>query len=196
MALVCDDIVSCVYFDIICASTRMNTYLFVQVYESYFYTTLCTISNQLSSLAPTFDPAKDSVDVWSSKVELLAEAWPANKLKELATHLIFNCSGTAYQKLRLHQKECLTGDTASIKRVVELVGGAWGQAPLEKRYDLVERAVFRAAQKSDETGDSYIARMDVVWTEMLEIHHLGTPESIHIASWKQVESRGQKESPS
>lgn len=126
-----------------------------------------TISNQLSALVPTFDPATDNVEIWSSKIELLVEAWPQTKLKELATRLILNCSGSAYQKLKLHQKDCLTGDVQGIKRVVELVGGTWGQVPIERRYELVERAIFRAMQKSDETGDSFIARMDVVWAEML-----------------------------
>ena len=61
------------------------------------------VSNQLAYLVPTFDPAVDSVEIWSSKVELLLHTWPSNKISELATRLILGCKGTAYQKLQLHR---------------------------------------------------------------------------------------------
>lgn len=141
-----------------------------------------TISNQLASLVPNFDPSTDSVEMWTSKVELLIEAWPATKFKELATRLILNCSGSTYQKLKLHQKEIITGDVTGIKRLVELVGGTCGQVPIEHRYDLVEKALFKAQQKTDESGDSFIARMDVVWTELLSrkttLEHLQAAASL------------------
>lgn len=125
------------------------------------------VPNQLAMLVPTFDPAVDNVDIWASKVSLLLEAWPENKIAELATRLILNTTGTAYQKLRLNQKEILVNDRKGIQRLVELVGGSWGQVPLEHRYELVEKALYRCQQKADETGDSFIARLDVVWTELL-----------------------------
>ena len=58
-------------------------------------------------------------------------------------------------------------DRRGVKRRVELVGGTWGQVPLEHRFELVEKALFRSQQKSDESGDSFIARVDVIWTELL-----------------------------
>ena len=126
-----------------------------------------TVPTQLAILVPTFDPAIDNVEIWASKVELLAATWPATKLTELSTRLILGCKGTAYQKLQLHQKELLVNDPKSIQKLVELVGGTWGQIPLEKKFELVERAIFRGQQKSDETSDSYVSRNDVVWTELL-----------------------------
>ena len=95
------------------------------------------ITNQLASLVPTFDPATDNVEIWASKIELLQSAWPAEKMLELATRIVLNCKGTAYQKLQLHSKEVLTTNASGIKRIVQLVGGTWGQVPLEKRYDLI-----------------------------------------------------------
>lgn len=79
-------------------------------------------------LVPTFDPAIDNVDIWSNKVTLLLE---------LTTRLILNTKGAAYQKLRLNQKEIVVNDRNGIQRLVELVGGSWGQVPLEHRYELV-----------------------------------------------------------
>ena len=101
------------------------------------------ITSQLASLVPSFDPATDNVEIWASKIELLQSAWSQDKMLELATRIVLNCKGTAYQKLQLHSKEVLTNNAAGPKRLVQLVGGTWGQVPLEKRYDLVEKAVFR-----------------------------------------------------
>ena len=58
-------------------------------------------------------------------------------------------------------------DRKGVQKLVELVGGTWGQVPLEHRFELVEKALFRSQQKADETGDSFIARVDVIWTELL-----------------------------
>ena len=68
------------------------------------------VSNQLAMLVPTFDPATDNVAIWSSKVHLVLEAWPETKIVEPATRLILNTKGSAYQKLRLHQKDLLVND--------------------------------------------------------------------------------------
>ena len=126
------------------------------------------VPTQLAILVPTFDPATDNVEIWSSKVALLAATWPSSKLTELSTRLILGCKGTAYQKLQLHQKELLVmNDPKSIQKLVELVGGTWGQIPLEKKFELVERAIFRGQQKADESADSYVSRNDVVWTELI-----------------------------
>ena len=133
------------------------------------------VPNQLAILVPTFDPATDNVEIWASKVELLLATWPQQKITELATRLILGCRGTAYQKLQLNQKEILVNDAKGIRKLVELVGGTWGQIPLEKKYEIVEKAVFRTQQKSDETSDSFISRSDVVWTE-LEAKGIGLPE--------------------
>ena len=125
------------------------------------------VPNQLAMLVPSFDPATDNVDIWSSKVTLLLEAWPQNKIIELITRLILSTKGSAYQKLHLHQKDLLVNDRKGVQKLVELVGGTWGQVPLEHRFELVEKALFRSQQKADESGDSFIARVDVIWTELL-----------------------------
>ena len=109
----------------------------------------------------------DNVDIWTSKVELLLTTWPPSKLNELATRLILGCKGTAYQKLQLLRHEVLTNDEKGIQRLVEVVGGTWGQVPLEKKFELAERALFRSIQKADESFDSYLSRCDVIWTELL-----------------------------
>ena len=58
-------------------------------------------------------------------------------------------------------------DKKSIQQIIELLGGQWGQIPLEKKYESAERALFRCTQRQDETNDSYLARADVLWQELL-----------------------------
>ena len=125
------------------------------------------VPKELASLVPGFDPSVDNVEIWTSKVELLLNTWPPDKLNELATRLILGCKGTAYQKLQLLRGEVLVNSEKGIQRLVEIVGGTWGQIPLEKKFELAERALYRSSQKSDETSDSYLSRCDVTWTELL-----------------------------
>lgn len=125
------------------------------------------VPNQLAALVPSFDPSKDSLEIWSQKVELLVNTWPPSKLSELATRLILNCSGSAFQKLQLHKDELIKNDPKAIKALVAYLGGQWGKVPLEKRFDAAEKALFRCAQRPDETNDSYLARADVLWSELL-----------------------------
>ena len=125
------------------------------------------VPNQLAVLVPTFDPAVDNVEIWTNKVELLLLTWPPTKIQELATRLVLGCKGTAFQKLQLHRDEILVNDTKGIQKIVELVGGKWGAVPLERKFEIVEKALFRGAQKSDETSDSYLSRCDVIWTEFV-----------------------------
>ena len=129
--------------------------------------TAAYVPKELASLVPSFDPSTDNVNIWTSKVELLLTTWPPSKLNELATRLILGCKGTAYQKLQLLRHEVLTNDEKGIQRLVEVVGGTWGQVPLEKKFELAERALFRSIQKADESSDSYLSRCDVIWTELL-----------------------------
>ena len=125
------------------------------------------VPNQLATLVPSFDPSRDDVQVYSQKVSLLLNAWPENKYTELATRLILGCTGSAFNKLQIHQSEITKNDKKSIQKIIELLGGQWGQINLERRYEYVERALFRCVQKQDETADSYLARADVMWAELL-----------------------------
>ena len=122
--------------------------------------------NQLAQLVPTFDPAKDDVLVYGQKVQLLLAAWPSGKYTELGTRLILGCSGSAFLKLQLHQSEVTGNDPKCIQRLVEILGGTWGQINLEKRYEYAERALYKCSQKADESADSYLARADIMWAEL------------------------------
>ena len=93
--------------------------------------------------------------------------WPEGKWTELSTRLILGCSGSAFQKLQLNAEKITKNEKASIQALIEILGGQWGQIPLERKYEYAERALFRSSQRSDETNDSYLARCDVAWSELL-----------------------------
>ena len=124
-------------------------------------------SNHLANLVPTFDPAKDDLDQYTQKVELLSEIWPQGKINELLARLILGTTGSAFQKLQLNKTKIMSNDTAGVQLLVSLLGGQWGKVNLEKKYDIVEKALYRCIQKQDESNDSFLARCDVVWTELL-----------------------------
>ena len=126
-----------------------------------------SVSNQLSSLVPTFDPATDDLLIYQQKVELVLAAWPKGKLQELITRLILGCKGTAFQKLQIHQTELLKGDEECVRKLIEHLGGQWGKIPLERQYEDAEQALYHTIQKSDEANDSYLARADVMWSRLL-----------------------------
>ena len=125
------------------------------------------VPNQLAILVPTFDPSRDDIRVYSAKVELLTKAWPPSRYNELSTRLILGCTGSAFHKLQLRQAELTDGTEKSIAKIIEILGGDWGQIPLEKKYESAERAIFHCAQRHDESNDSYLARSDILWTELL-----------------------------
>lgn len=124
------------------------------------------VANHLANLVPTFDPAKDDLKAYTQKVQLLLRMWPENKYTELATRLILGCSGSAFDKLQLNSEQITVNDKKSIQKLIELLGGQWGQIPLEKKYEYAERALFKCSQKGDETNDSFLARADVMWQEL------------------------------
>jgi len=125
------------------------------------------VPNQLAILVPSFDPSKDDIDIWTKKIELLVHAWPEGKITELVTRIILSCSGSAFQKLQLHQSELLKNDRKVIPKLVALLGGQWGSIPLEKRYECAERALYRCKQLDGESNDLCLARADVMWAELL-----------------------------
>ena len=126
-----------------------------------------SVSNQLASLVPTFDPSKDDLEQYVQKIEMLSEIWPAEKLNELATRLVLNATGAAFQKLQLQKSEIMTNSKEGIQKLVAILGGQWGKVGLERKYESVEKALFRCIQKSDESNDSFLARTDIYWTELL-----------------------------
>ena len=128
--------------------------------------TQVNISNQLASLVPNFDPSKDDLQMYQRKVEMVLSVWPEAKISELVTRLILNTTGSAFAKLQLHHKELCTNEAKSIHKLIEYLGGHWGQTGLERRFADAEKALYQCSQQSDESHDSFLARADVLWSKL------------------------------
>ena len=117
------------------------------------------ISHQLASLVPSFDPSKDDVQVYQQKVKMVLQVWPQNNISELVTRLILSTTGSAFAKLQLHHTELCLKDAKSVHKLIEHLGGHWGQIGLERRFSDAELALYQC-----ESHDSYLARADVLWS--------------------------------
>ena len=124
------------------------------------------IPNQLASLVPSFDPSKDDLQMYQQKVQMVLTVWPPNRISELVTRLILNTSGSAFAKLQLHHTELSTNETKSVHKLIEHLGGHWGQTGLERRFSDAEKALYQCNQQTDESHDSYLARADVLWSKL------------------------------
>ena len=117
---------------------------------------------------PRFSPGVTDVTEYSSKLQFLAAMWPQEHLHLLAPRAALLCEGTAFKKVsKLSADKLKTADESGIKLLVSTLGGSWGKTALEEKYDTFEKAIYSTAQKADETNDSYLARHDVHFEELL-----------------------------
>ena len=115
---------------------------------------------------PRFDPSTTDLRVYTQKLQFLHQVWPTEYIEHLAPRAALLVEGAAFQKLaRLDAQKLRTAD--GVKILIETLGGAWGRTDPEDTYDLFERALYSVSQRSDETNDSYLARHDTVFEDLL-----------------------------
>ena len=54
-----------------------------------------------------------------------------------------------------------------VRLIVQTLGGVWGKTTLENRYERFERAIFSTVQRPDEIHESFIARHEVQFEDLL-----------------------------
>ncbi|CAE7818068.1 unnamed protein product [Symbiodinium sp. CCMP2592] len=117
---------------------------------------------------PKFIPGTTDVTEYSRKLEFLAAMWPKEHLSLLAPRAALQVEGTAFKKIAsLPPDKLKSSDESGIKLLVSTLGGSWGKTDLEAKYDVFEKALYGTVQKQDETNDSYLARHDVHFEELL-----------------------------
>ncbi|CAE7759462.1 GIP [Symbiodinium sp. CCMP2456] len=79
---------------------------------------------------------------------------------------MFEVEGSAFQKICRIAPEKLRSESG-VQLIVEALGGAWGKTAIEKKFHYFEQAIFQVMQKNDETNDSYLARHDAFFEELL-----------------------------
>ena len=76
-------------------------------------------SNHMATLVPTFDPAKDDLEQYTQKVELLSEIWPGGKLNELITRCsASSCTGGSVGR------DLRTSPTGELKQALQILNAA------------------------------------------------------------------------
>ena len=118
------------------------------------------------SQIPKFIPGETDVKVYGRKLEFLRELWPADYLDQLAPRAALLVEGVAFQKVsRMDPAKLKSKD--GVRHLVEALGGAWGRLASEERYDMFEKALYMTVQKADESNDSYLARHDAAFEDLM-----------------------------
>ena len=119
-------------------------------------------------LIPVFKPGTTDLTEYSRKIEFLAQIWPQEHLPALAPRAALLCEGSAFQKvIRLDASKLKTSDLTGVKLVVKTLGGVWGKTALENKYETFERIIYGTSQKNDETNESYLARHEVLFEDVI-----------------------------
>ena len=115
---------------------------------------------------PTFEPGVTDVQVYARKLQFLRDIWPEEHLPLLAPRAALMIEGVAFQKVaRLDAAKLRT--PSGVQYLVEALGGQWGKMETEEKFHLFERALYMTSQRPDELNDSYLARHDVAFEDLM-----------------------------
>lgn len=119
-------------------------------------------------LIPSFKPGETDIADYSRRLEFLTGIWPTEALNQLAPRAALLCEGSAFQKiLRLPAEKLKVNDNSGVRLLVTTLGGVWGKTPLETRYEKFEKAIYGTNQKNDETNESYVARHEILFEDLV-----------------------------
>ena len=120
------------------------------------------------SSIPKFTPGTTNVQEYTQKLKFLAAMWPSEYLSQLAPRAALLVEGTAFRKVsHLDPSKLRVNDQTGVALLVNAIGGSWGATELEERYEYFEKALYGTVQRSDETHDSYLSRMEANFIELL-----------------------------
>lgn len=122
------------------------------------------------SQIPVFKPGETEINDYTKRLEFIANLWPPEHLQHLAPRAAMLCEGSAFKRImRIEPSKLKAQSTAGVKALVEALGGIWGRTKFEDKFERFERALFTTAQRSDETHDTYLARHDHQFEELLSM---------------------------
>ena len=120
------------------------------------------------SQIPKFVPGVTNVQEYAQKLKFLASLWPVEHLELLAPRVALQVEGSAFKMIsRIDPTKLKVTDVSGVAAIVEAIGGSWGSTELEERYEYFEKALYGTIQKSDESHDSYLSRMDANFVELI-----------------------------
>ena len=120
------------------------------------------------SSIPKFVPGSTNVQEYTQKMRFLAAMWPVEYLDQLAPRAALLVEGAAFRKVaRLDPSKLRVKNISGVSLLVDAIGGSWGSTELEERYEYFEKALYGTVQRSDESHDSYLSRMEANFVELL-----------------------------
>ena len=122
-------------------------------------------------MIPAFKPGETDINEYTKRLEFLADLWPVEHLAHLAPRGAMLCEGGAFKRLmRVDAKKLKVNNLDGIKLLVSTLGGVWGKAKHEEKFERFERAIYSTVQRADETHESYLARHDFQFEELAALH--------------------------
>eukprot|EP00435_Cladocopium_sp_Y103_P013949 s3079_g3.t1 len=122
-------------------------------------------------MIPAFKPGETDVNEYSKKLEFLSGLWPQEHLSHLAPRAAMLCEGSSFKRvMRLDPSKLKVNSDEGVKLLVTTLGGIWGRSTLEDKFERFERAIFTTVQRADETHESYLARHDFQFEELLQMN--------------------------
>eukprot|EP00435_Cladocopium_sp_Y103_P042331 s1525_g11.t1 len=122
------------------------------------------------SMIPSFKPGETDINEYAKKLEFLAGLWPQEHLGQLSSRAAMLCEGSAFKKvMRIDPSKLKVNSDSGVKALVQTLGGIWGRSNLEEKFERFERAIFTTVQRSDESHESYMARHDYQFEELLQM---------------------------
>lgn len=122
------------------------------------------------AMIPYFRPGETDINEYTKKLEFLASLWPVEHLSHLAPRAAMLCEGSSFKRvMRLDAAKLKVNSTAGVQLLVSTLGGIWGKSNLEEKFERFERAIYTTVQRADESHDSYMARHDFQFEELLQM---------------------------
>ena len=129
-----------------------------------------TLSHLPWAMIPSFKPGETDINEYTKKLEFLAHLWPPEHLNHLAPRAAMLCEGSSFKRImRLDATKLKVNSMDGVKLLVTTLGGIWGKSNLEDKFERFERAIFTTVQRQDEAHESYLARHDVQFEELLQM---------------------------
>ena len=90
---------------------------------------------------------------------------PQGKSRNAAPRLAVQCRGTAWHQARAIKPELLTDPEHGITRLPSALS-TWEELAELKTFELFDRAIYRTTQKSDESAQSFVNRLQAAFEEL------------------------------
>ena len=113
-----------------------------------------------------FTPGTTDLRDYTRELKFLKGIWPDEHLAHVAPRAALQVEGMAFQKIARLDTERLKS-RHGVQLLVEALGGTWARLAVEDKFEFFEKAVFQVVQRKDATHESYLARHDAAFEDLM-----------------------------